>query len=1484
MLKKITSALLGALMLFSAAPTYAEDKVTVYLNEYFDNYALNSTEAGNISVMGGVDARVVSKSGADKAFFVKAWGDSVLLEAPIKAAGNKFTISADIMIDGAKTDATLFSLTDKSNKTIDLLNLSKEGFLTLGDGKKIGGMTYGKWKKLAFALDFSNDGVKTMDIYADGKQLLRGWKLFDSFSAPEKISFFVSASNNPTEKTDFWLDNLAAYSGTKLMPQYIPGNKTISNEVRPFEETEEINMDNEAKLFTYVDFDSSSSFSSVPKENIIMKKKLDDAEHNNVLYVCRDRNTNDAFIDINVDSAVSSYRKFIVEFDVYIIRNEYRITVYPTDVDNVSATGTFIYGGYTQCGGEKGRGVITGKWTKVSIIYDMTRALYSMCLDGAEVIKPQKIAAGRISPLKVRFGVSSGGSAVEYYMDNIRIYSGNEIHDFSDQYSGIKETADDEELKSIREKSSDALALIGNAIIFKDDVDALCIDNKKLRYSDVSAGYPYKTDDGVFMIPQDLLEKAFKIKAETDGETIKIRNVVCKSGEDTVYIENKPLKLDAPPVKKDGIFYLPCRSIARDILGMSYYYDRGMHIFDKSKFKYENSAAIADITEPIDTIYRFMQFERHSGKEIFSMAREYQGGNVHPRILTNPQELEKIKSYCRTDEYARKAFENTLKEANKCMNDDVQKYNIPDGIRLLVAARNVMNRCVTLSAAYLLTGDTKYADRIWKEFIGTEQIPGCLNWKDWNTQKHYLDNSELLYGVAVAFDSCYDYWTQEQKNIMMDKTYELSMKHSVAAYGGSYSGAEFRKSTGNWGLVCNGCIVSACLAFGLEGNEKYQKYYDYLLENALSGIEYPIMLFYPDGAWQEGFNYWEYATRYLFGSTLAPLYFSTGSTLGLINTPGVQSATDSAMYLQGGAGKAFNFGNMGGEEIVTGEAAYVVPMITGDSKKMRGWRDVCEKFSGSCAARTLMWYRPAEEHVEDKLPLDRYFISAEAGNMKEEWYNTYATSLFYKGERLGIQEHFDMGTFCLDTMGERWALDLGKGEYNIEGGYAGVNGLSLYVRRAEGHNCVVINPREDDPEKGYWGGVLLNSYATQTRSESKEKGALAVIDMSECYALDTVSFIRGFYLGDDRRTVTIQDEMNFIKPGSDFYWFMHTRAKIELDQDKKGAVLTLNGKKLRVEALSNATSFGFKVNKVEKRFATDPERNGQWQPNYADISVLTIEGTGSGATYLTVKFIPVDAEFDTYSKISYKPISEWSIPDGDKSPKTRADMIYADGKELEGFEKNSFEYCAKTDYGQPIPVITAKSNENVEIKQSNDMNVPSYVIVTNAKTGVKVTYTIKHEYNNTVTRAPIVGLKGETGIRDGFKVLYGTPSASYIPQPVNGPENLVDGDFSTRWAASGDGVTCQIDLGEVLDIDGIAVSIYCGNERQNIFRLQTSENGVNFTEVYDGKSTGLSGDNYESYMFKARARYIRYVGFGSTEGEWSSVLELGAIVRKQVEK
>ncbi|GAB3413817.1 polysaccharide lyase family 7 protein [Flindersiella endophytica] len=105
----------------------------------------------------------------------------------------------------------------------------------------------------------------------------------------------------------------------------------------------------------------------------------------------------------------------------------------------------------------------------------------------------------------------------------------------------------------------------------------------------------------------------------------------------------------------------------------------------------------------------------------------------------------------------------------------------------------------------------------------------------------------------------------------------------------------------------------------------------------------------------------------------------------------------------------------------------------------------------------------------------------------------------------------------------------------------------------------------------------------------------------------------------------------------------------------------------------------------------------------------------------------------------------------------------------------------------------------------------------------------------------------------------------------NVPSNTLDESVSTRWSDEGDGVWVRYDLGARRTIGAVGLSWYKGDRRTADFRIETSSDGERWTTKYTGTSGGksLRPETYD--IPDTAARYVRVVGFGNTENEWTSI-------------
>lgn len=209
----------------------------------------------------------------------------------------------------------------------------------------------------------------------------------------------------------------------------------------------------------------------------------------------------------------------------------------------------------------------------------------------------------------------------------------------------------------------------------------------------------------------------------------------------------------------------------------------------------------------------------------------------------------------------------------------------------------------------------------------------------------------------------------------------------------------------------------------------------------------------------------------------------------------------------------------------------------------------------------------------------------------------------------------DIGSFVLDANGVRWASDLGSEDYNLPGFWEmGEEGRrwTYYRKRTEGHNSIVINPSAMPEQK-----VTAVSKIVKFE-DNREQGAYAIADMTEAYKDSVVSAQRGVALLDGRRQFLVQDEIQAKLP-SELYWFMHTKAQINIEPDGKTAVLSSGGQRLQVQLLAPAEAAFSVMDAVP--LSTSPNPEGQTVNT--GMKKLTIHLQNRKNTTISVRMVPL---------------------------------------------------------------------------------------------------------------------------------------------------------------------------------------------------------------------------------------------------------------------
>ena len=87
-------------------------------------------------------------------------------------------------------------------------------------------------------------------------------------------------------------------------------------------------------------------------------------------------------------------------------------------------------------------------------------------------------------------------------------------------------------------------------------------------------------------------------------------------------------------------------------------------------------------------------------------------------------------------------------------------------------------------------------------------------------------------------------------------------------------------------------------------------------------------------------------------------------------------------------------------------------------------------------------------------------------------------------------------------------------------------------------------------------------------SENKKEKSCYTFDLTDCYERDLISYNRTIGMDRKRKYMVVKDLLECRDPNSSVWWFMHTKADIELQERGHIAILTMADKKMKVEIVS----------------------------------------------------------------------------------------------------------------------------------------------------------------------------------------------------------------------------------------------------------------------------------------------------------------------------
>ncbi|MBQ4159464.1 MAG: discoidin domain-containing protein, partial [Clostridia bacterium] len=596
----------------------------------------------------------------------------------------------------------------------------------------------------------------------------------------------------------------------------------------------------------------------------------------------------------------------------------------------------------------------------------------------------------------------------------------------------------------------------------------------------------------------------------------------------------------------------------------------------------------------------------------------------HPRIFTT--DWQAVKEKAATDENMQLWYDAIIASANSVLPSPPTKYerNARDNINDCSTA--FKTNIIPVAAAYCLTGDVRYKDRVWQEleYVGS--------WPDWGSDA-FLCTAHILLAYGLCYDWLYNDWTEAEREKIVGWVLEKGFNESVLFYEGLGTGTtSWMKGASNWNNVCNGSNLVAAIAFA----DELPEIADYVLDKAAIGLPYSFQEISADGAYAEPLTYWDYGVRHQVKAMAAlDSALEPGKTLparlDFKDVRGLDKTSDFPIYYNGTTG-AFNYGDGSSSLQYTPimfwlankynkpqYAWYVLNLIETNPK--------ASPFNGRDAVFSLLWYDP-DNMAAGEMPLDKFYksnepLGANGISMRSSFADTDAFVVMARGgDETAGHSNLDAGGFVLDWMGKRWVHMYGREPAGLSAGIlygwpnyhtkTEKNGhYQYYHARGEANNTIIANPQQDMADMYY------QYFSELDRFESGDNTAYGIIDMTPTNK-DYEKAKRGFMLTGNRDVLVIQDEIT-AKAESEFYWFANTKAEITLAPDGKSALLEMDEDKMLVRITQGPADAKFGIMAAEP-LPTSPDP--EIQPNIEEHK-LFIHITNQKVLDLTVEFVPL---------------------------------------------------------------------------------------------------------------------------------------------------------------------------------------------------------------------------------------------------------------------
>lgn len=446
----------------------------------------------------------------------------------------------------------------------------------------------------------------------------------------------------------------------------------------------------------------------------------------------------------------------------------------------------------------------------------------------------------------------------------------------------------------------------------------------------------------------------------------------------------------------------------------------------------------------------------------------------HPRILLCEGAEKALKKQAKLPVW-NGLYESILQACDTMLGLPVNE-RIVVGRRLLATSRENLRRILFLGFAYRMTGEKRYSDRAEAEMLK------AASFSDWNPS-HFLDVAEMTVALAIGYDWLYPKLSETSRRAIRTAILEKGLKPSF----GKEHDAILNAPT-NWNQVCHCGMAYGALAIAETEPDLARR----TIERAVDKVRIPMRHYAPDGAYPEGYAYWEYGTSFNV-LLISAMENAFGTDFGLCDAPGFLESGEFMLHMVTPQLRSFCYSDCSANAGLL-PALFWFYRKTGDASIL-------------CNQGRLLQADSRRNHLQDRL-LPLLFVWGQGASldqptvpktlywkgggdnpvflMRSDWNDPDA---LYVGVKMGTpgasHAHMDVGSFIFEAEGVRWAIDMGGEDYDrlekrgvdLWNGAQGSQRWEVFRYNNKAHNTLTFN----DKPQSIKGKVQIKDWCDSAR-------------------------------------------------------------------------------------------------------------------------------------------------------------------------------------------------------------------------------------------------------------------------------------------------------------------------------------------------------------------------------------------------------------------